>query len=106
LKAHYASESDKFSKLNPVRLYLLILKNQIEIVRSIGYFYFKGATPIHQQERGQSLYSIQNRLCVTMGPLVHLWLTLDKINNSSETTPNLDDSAHAQLYNIDIRLRF
>jgi hypothetical protein len=47
--------------------------------------------------------AIQNRLFITMGPLVHLWLTLDKINNSSETTPNLDDSAHEQLYNIDIR---
>jgi len=47
--------------------------------------------------------AIQNRLFMTMGPLVHLWLTLDKINNSFETTPNLDDSAHAQLDNIDIR---
>lgn len=47
--------------------------------------------------------AIQNRLFRTMGPLVHLWLTLDKINNSFETAPNLDDSAHAQLYNIDIR---
>lgn len=47
--------------------------------------------------------AIQNRLFMTMGPLVHLWLTLDKINNNFETTPNLDDSAHAQLYNIDIR---
>jgi hypothetical protein len=61
LKAHYAPESDKFSKLNPVRLYLLILKNQIEIV------------------------------------------TLDKIINSFEMNPNLDDSAHVQLDNIDIR---
>jgi len=47
--------------------------------------------------------AIQNRLFMTMGPLVHLWLTLDKINNSFEMNPNLEDSAHAQLDNIDIR---
>jgi hypothetical protein len=32
-----------------------------------------------------------------------LWLTLDKINNSFEMNPNLFDSAHVQLDNIDIR---
>lgn len=47
--------------------------------------------------------SIKNRLFMTMGPLVHVWLTLDKINNSFEMNPNLDDRAHAQLDNIDIR---
>ena len=51
----------------------------------------------------RAFMSIQNRLCVTMGPLVHLWLTLDKIINSFEMNPNLDDSAHVQLDNIDIR---
>ena len=43
--------------------------------------------------------SIQNRLFITMGPLGHLWLTLEKIKNRVETTS--DDSVHID--NIDIR---